>query len=297
VAVGTTRGKRRLGRYLRPMFERSGLKIEEVATAARCSRQTVSRLFSGDHLPRFHLFTTLLTVLKVTDDERAKALELWEVADADTYMIEHAQDLPGSYMRFRMDESEARLERTLNTVIIPGLLQTAAYASAKADASKLLHAGWDPEREAAERRDRQGLLRRADRPLGLHALVDEVALRRLVGGPDVMAEQLDHLLTAGRLPNVTIQVIPFTAGAYGAMSGPLWILTFPEDDEPDAAYVESLTGVATVEDEANVAALSAVWDGAAAAALSPTKSATFIRKKKKKVKEPIKQTTPGARAL
>jgi hypothetical protein len=101
-----------------------------------------------------------------------------------------------------------------------------------------------------------------------------------------MAEQLDHLLTASKLPNVTIQIIPFTAGAYGAMSGPLWILTFPEEDEPDAAYVESLTGVATVEDEANVAALSAVWDGAAAAALSPTASARFIRSVRNSVKEP-----------
>lgn len=268
------------------MLERSGLNYKELAKEARCSHQTASRLFSGDHLPRYHLFTTLLTVLKLTDDERARALELWEIADADAYVIEHAQDLPASYMRFRMDESEARRERTLNTVIIPGLLQTVAYAAAKADASKLLHAGWDAERESAERRDRQGLLFRADRSLELHALVDEVALRRLVGGPDVMAEQLDHLVTAGKLPNVTIQVIPFTAGAYGAMSGPLWILTFPEDDEPDAAYVESLTGVATVEDEANVAALSAVWDGAAAAALSPTASARFIRSVRNSVKEP-----------
>lgn len=268
------------------MLERSGLKIEELATQARCSRQTASRLFSGDHLPRYHLFTTLLTVLKVTDDERARALELWEIANADTYSIEHAQDLPDAYMRFRMDETEARLERTLNTVIIPGLLQTAAYASANADASKALHAGWDADMHAAERRDRQGLLFRADRPLELHALVDEAPLRRLVGGPDVMADQLDHLLTAGKLPNVTIQVIPFEAGAYGAMSGPPTILTFPEDDELDAAYVESLIGLAIVEDEANVAALSAVWDGAAAAALSPTASARFIRSVRNSVKEP-----------
>lgn len=282
VAVGTTRGKRRLGRYLRPLLDRSELKIDDVARQARCSRQTVSRLFSGDNLPRFHLFTTLLAVLKVTDEERARALELWEVADSDTSVIEHAQDLPVSYMRFRMDESEARLERTISTVIIPGLLQAAAYASAKADASKPLHARWDSDREAAERRDRQGLLHKADKPLELHALVDEVALRRLVGGSSVMAEQVDHLLAAGKLPNVTIQIIPFTAGAYGAMSGPLFILTFPEDDEPDSAFVESLTGMAAVEDEASVAALSAVWDDAAAAALSPSESAKFIRSVRKR---------------
>jgi transcriptional regulator with XRE-family HTH domain len=262
------------------------MKIEELADEARCSRQTASRLFNGDHLPRYHLFTTLLAVLQVTDEERANALELWEIADANTYVIEHAQDLPATYMRFRMDETEARLERTLSTVIIPGLLQTAAYASANADAAKRLHTGWDADKHAAERRDRQGLLHRADRALELHALIDEAPLRRWVGGPDVMAEQLDHLLAAGKLTNVTIQVIPFEAGAYGAMSGPPTILTFPEDDEPDAAYVESLIGLAVVEDEANVAALSAVWDGAAAAALSPTASAKFIRSVRNSVKEP-----------
>jgi transcriptional regulator with XRE-family HTH domain len=283
MTVGTTRSKRRLGRYLRPYLEQSGLKVEQLAKRSRCSRQTASRLFSGDNLPRYHLFTTLLAELSVTGEDRDRALELWEIADSDTVTIQPAGDLPPTYLRFRMDESEARLERSLDTVIIPGLLQTAAYSTAVSLASRQQWKGaWDEEAEVADRKDRQELLMRSDRPLALHALLDEVALRRMVGGPKVMAEQMEHLIEMCRLPNITIQVIPFTAGAYGAMSGPLYLLGFPEDDERDAAYVESLTGMAIVENDGDVARLSAVWDGAAAVALPDSKSVSAIRAVKAK---------------
>lgn len=255
------------------------MKFEQVALEARCSRQTVSRLFSGEHLPRFHLFTTLLAVIGVTGEEWERALELWEIADATSVAIEHASDLPSTYMRFRMDEGEADLERTLDTVIIPGLLQTPEYAEALALGDRTRWKGaWDADLGVAERRDRQALLDREERPLRLHALIDEVTIHRLVGGPSVMAGQLDHLLEMGRRPNVTIQVIPFAAGAYGAMSGPLYVLRFVEEDEPEAAYVESLTGMALVDNDEDVATLVAVWDFAAGVAQPAERSARIIRK-------------------
>jgi transcriptional regulator with XRE-family HTH domain len=287
MAVGTTRGKRRLGRYIKPLRLRTELKPEELAVRADCARQTVTRLESGVALPRIHLFRTILSELDVTEDERARALQLWAVADVDTATIERAQDLPMKYRRFRMDESEATRERTLDTLIIPGLLQTSEYAAAKAYASrKLIRGSWDAEAEAAERRDRQGLLRRESGPLELHALIDEVALRRMIGGPDVMEAQLDHLLTMGELPHITIQTIPFAAGAYGVTSGAVILLSFPEDDEPDAAYAESLTGLHTMENEESVSALSVVWDDVAAAALPANESAEFIRAARDTVREP-----------
>lgn len=278
MAVGTTRGKRRLGRFIKPIRLRSGLKPEEVAKLAVCSRQTVTRLESGDNLPRIHLFTTLLGVIGVTQAERDRALQLWEVADADMAVIEHAEDLPAKYRRFRLDESEAARERTLDTVIIPGLLQTPDYASAISHGRRRLDSSeaWE-SRAAAERRERQELLRRASEPLELCALIDEAALRHMIGGEQVMIAQLDHLLAVTELPNVTVQVIPFDFGAHGAMSGPLFLLSFPEDDEPDAAYTESVVGIETVGKPEDVAALSSVWDETAAAAPSPERSAEIIR--------------------
>jgi transcriptional regulator with XRE-family HTH domain len=273
-----TRSKRRLGRYLRPFLEQSGKKFEQVAREARCSRQTVSRLFSGEHLPRFHLFTTLLAVIGVTGPERERALELWEIADATSVNVEYSGKLAPNYTRFRIDENEAELERALDTVLISGLLQTPEYVEAVALANQTWWKGaWDAELGVAERRDRQALLSRKDRPLRLHALLDEATLHRMVGGPSVMAGQLDHLLEIGARPNVAIQVIPLAAGAYGAMSGPLSLLGFPEHDEPDAVYVEGLAGLSLVDSE-DVATMIAIWGAALRAALPADKSADTIRK-------------------
>ncbi len=244
------------------------MTFDQVAKETRCSRQTVSRLFSGEHLPRFHLFTTLIAVIGVTGKDRERALELWEIADATSVTIEHASDLPSTYMRFRMDEGEAELERTLDPMIVPGLLQTPAYAEALSLANRPRWKGtWDAGLGVAERRDRQELINRVERPLRLHALIDEVTIHRMVGGPSVMAGQLDHLLEVGERPNITLEVIPFAAGAYSPMAGPLFLLGFPEDDEPDAAYVESLTGMAIVDNDEDVATLIAVWDAAATVAV------------------------------
>jgi hypothetical protein len=177
-----------------------------------------------------------------------------------------------------MDECEAVRERTLDTVIVPGMLQTADYAAeihraARSRTGRQANETW----AADERRDRQSLLFRPGRRLILHSLVDEAVLRRMIGGPAVMAAQLDHLLTMAREPGITIQVVPFAFGAYGAMSGPVTIFTFPEDGEPDSAYLEYVSGGESLEDENDVAGLSAVWHEIADAAPSADESAEVIR--------------------
>jgi transcriptional regulator with XRE-family HTH domain len=278
MAVGTTRGKRRLGRFIKPIRLRSGRKPEEIATLAVCSKQTVYRLESGDALPSLHRFTTVLGLIGATEEERRRALHLWEIADGDTAVIEHAGDLPVTYRRFRMDECEAIRERTLDTVIVPGMLQTAAYAAeihraARTRTGRPVSDSW----AADERRDRQSLLFRPGKPLELHSLIDEGVLHRMIGGPSVTAAQLDHLLTMSREPEITVQIIPFTSGAYGAMSGPITLFTFPEDGEPDSAYLEYVSGGQSLEDEDDVTGLSAVWHEIANAVPSPEESAEIIR--------------------
>ena len=281
MAVGTTRGKRRLGRYLRPIVERAGMNGKQVAERARCSPATVTRLLNGDNLPRIHLFLMILQVIEATPQETEKAIQLWEIADADGAAIAHADDLPVYYRRFRMDEREAATERTLDTTTVSGLLQTADYAVASIEPFRPLMKGtWNAEAQVDERRDRQSLLHRAKNPLALHALIDESALRRVVGGAAVMAAQLDHLVTTATLSNVTIQAIPYGAGSYGVVGSPMIIMGFPEDDEPDAVFVESVLGTHKVENVKDVAALSAVWDGAARLALSPRETTKLIRKLK-----------------
>jgi hypothetical protein len=113
----------------------------------------------------------------------------------------------------------------------------------------------------------------------LHALIDEGVLRRNIGGNDVMAAQLRHLLAAQELTNVELLVLPFGSDGHGALAGPLFILSYPEPEEPDEAYVESVIGLENVGDTQDVADLSAVWDEIAAAAPSPARSVEMIQER------------------
>lgn len=277
MAVGTTRGKRRLGRFVKPIRERSGLTVQQVADRATCSPHTVYRLEAGEALPSRVRVAAILAVIGATDDERERALQLHAVADLGSAPIQHYEDLPTKYRRFRMDESEAVSERTLDMVFIPGPLQTEAYAESMSTAAKRLIRSDDwPAAAGSERRERHSLLTRERAPLAFKCLISEAVLRHVVGGRRVMDEQFGHLLAMGELPHITIQVIPFEHGAASAVFGPLVLLGFDDDDEPDAAYVESALGIEAVEDPDDAAALAAVWDDAASAAPSPEQSAATI---------------------
>ncbi|MGM1064474.1 helix-turn-helix domain-containing protein [Saccharothrix sp. Mg75] len=274
MAVGTTRAKRRLGRHVRPIMDRAGLKPAELAKLVRTSRDTVDRMLTGANLPRYPTLVAMLTLMKATEAEIAEGTALWERASKDAVVVAHAATLPPSYLRFRMDEGEAIHERTLDQQIVPGLLQLGGYAEALGERARALTAGegWTAQ-AAAERRDRQTLLDRAD--FRLHALVDEAALHRVVGGRELMAAQLDHLRVVAAQDNVTIQVIPFGARAYGLHFAALTLLSYPEPDEPLSAYVEEHSGIRPVDD-VDVDGLAAAWDDAAKLALNPEQSAKLI---------------------
>ncbi|WP_414639235.1 DUF397 domain-containing protein [Actinophytocola sp.] len=108
------------------------------------------------------------------------------------------------------------------------------------------HASERTERYVSARMSRQARLT-GPSPLKLHALIDEAVVRRVVGSPQVMAEQLDHLLDMGKRDNVTIQVVPFDVGAYGTMSGAIMIIGYPGDDDLPAVYLEHAAGGVWVE--------------------------------------------------
>ncbi|MEU4762228.1 helix-turn-helix transcriptional regulator [Actinosynnema sp. NPDC023794] len=278
MAVGTTRAKRRLGRHVKPIVERAGLKPAEVADLVKTSKDTVNRLLSGDHLPRYPTFLAIMMVLKATDEELGEGTALWERANVDAVKVEHASALSPGYLRFRMDEGEATKERSLDSMLIPGILQLGGYAEELGRRAPALTSGkgWTAQ-AAAERRDRQGLLYREFSPLHLHALVDEAALYRVVGSRELMAEQLTHLLTSGRRDNITIQIAAFETGAYGAHIGALTLLDYPEPDEPLSIYIEGHDGIKPVENVGMVRRLVAAWDDVAGLALTPEQSARRIQ--------------------
>lgn len=274
MAIGTTRSKRRLGRYMAPIIKRSGLTVDDITKLVRCAPQSVYRMQAGDALPRLPLLLAVLDVVKASTEERVRATELWDIADADNKVHIH-EDLSDAYRRFRMDEVDAVREWTLDRALIPGPLQTDDYAAAVWTASPLVKYDRPAEHAILDRTRRRELLLRNENPLELDALIDEAALRRVIGGRTIMVAQLDHLVRMAELPNVTIQALPLDYQGPGPYVGVL-LLKYPEPNEPDSAHLESLAGIVAKDDAVSVALYSEIWEAVAAAAPSPKKSMRII---------------------
>jgi hypothetical protein len=182
----------------------------------------------------------LLTLYGVTDsEERAALLNLAREANTPGWWHAYSDILPTWLEAYVGLEAAASVLRTYEVQLVPGLLQTEEYARA------LIRQGSAVTEEEIARRgelraSRQEILRRPDAPQ-LWAVVDEGALRRPVGSPEIVREQLKHLIEVTDHPAVTLQVLPFAAGAHAAMGGPFTILRFAEPDLADVVYIEQLT--------------------------------------------------------
>jgi len=250
------------------------LKPEQVSQLAQCQRPTVTRLENGSKVASAMLIASLLNIYNATPDERDEALRLRQLAAQATAVVEHAADLSPRYLVFRYDEADAVLEQTIDHITVPGIFQIAGYAAALAKAGQPLSRGenW-LERAAEERQSRQKLLTRDD-PIHVHSLIDEAVLRRLVGGREIMTEQLHRLITLGKLPHITIQVVPYNAGAWGTMTGTATILNYEEG--PASVYVDDAAGGESVEGEDDVHSFMELFSQALHVALTPTESMKVI---------------------
>jgi hypothetical protein len=176
-------------------------------------------------------------------------------------------------------EAEAIAIRTFHSSLVPGLLQTVEYAHAVHDAA-------EPESSIPElspnivaqrvkaRMRRQGLLTQAE-PLDFWAVLDEAVLHRVIGDPTVMGAQLEHIVEMSRLSNITIQVIPYAAGAHPAPDSMFNILGFTSV-VPAIAYTEGLAGWIYIERPEDVSRYTHVFSRLCEMALDPVKSIDFI---------------------
>jgi hypothetical protein len=174
-------------------------------------------------------------------------------------------------------ESEASAVRTYQVQVIPGLLQTERYAQLIIEATGMTSAAAEIHQKVVVRMARQELIIQADDPVRLIAVLDEAVLRRQVGGPTVMTEQLQRLIELGRLPNVEIRVLPFAGGAHVAMDGPFYLLEFPRSEDPDLVYLEQAGSGLIPEDVEEVRRYTLMFGNLLAVALTPTRSSAFIK--------------------
>ncbi|MCO5996223.1 helix-turn-helix domain-containing protein [Actinoallomurus sp. WRP9H-5] len=231
-----------VGAQLRRLREASGLTCQSAGAAIQASHSKISRLELGRRGFKQRDVSDLLTLYGVDGGaERATLLELAELATAPPWWREYADVVPRWFEDYLGLEQAASVIRTYEVQFVPGLLQTPEYARAVV---RLAHRE-QPEavidRRVALRMKRQRLLLHRPNPPKLWAVIDEAALRRPIGGADTMRAQLRHLLEVAELPNVTVEVMPFSAGGHAAAGGPITLLRFPEDDIPDVVYLEQLT--------------------------------------------------------
>lgn len=241
--------KEELGKALRELRKAAGLEPADVAERMRKSVATVSKHENGHVRPDYLVLSFLLDLYGATAEQRQHVEALWEEADDNLLPLQTSPGMGPKYRAFLRQELLAKLQRTVEQTLIPGLLQTRAYARATHEpAVSLGRKKGSLEKSVESRLARQKRLHDEQNPLILHALIDEAAIRRLVGGEDVMIEQLLHLLDLSELPNVTIQVIPEDAGAYAFMASAITILTFDDPKRPPSIYVQHEGGGQWIED-------------------------------------------------
>ncbi|HEY6596067.1 MAG TPA: helix-turn-helix transcriptional regulator [Asanoa sp.] len=241
-AGGPTVLRMLLGAQLRRLRENAGISRDDAGYQIRASGSKISRLELGRVGFKERDVSDLLSLYAVTDPaDRRMLLELARKANAPGWWHRYSDLLPGWFQPYLGLESAAATIRAYEAQYVPGLLQTHDYARAVVMIS---HAGAAPDevdRRVALRIDRQHLLNRGDPPQ-LWVVADEAVLHRHIGGPPVMRGQIAALIEATKLPNVRLQILPFTAGGHAALGGAFSLLRFPDHDLPDVVYVEQMTG-------------------------------------------------------
>jgi transcriptional regulator with XRE-family HTH domain len=269
---------RRLGTALRDHREAAGLTLDDAARTLMRSPSSLSRIEKGLHHVPARDLEYILGKYGVTDPGPVERMHDWRRNGRKKgWWQRYATDLSPETMDFIGLEADAVSIEFFELILIPGLLQTEAYARALIGAGPFAH---DPDRVnrlVDVRMRRQGLLTRPDPP-ELWAIVDEAALHRQVGGTAVMRGQLRRLIEASELPYVTLQVLPFASGAYRGMTGAFKILNIAPPGDLRVVTVDSLTEISYRETDEEIHTYTAAFDRLRAAALSESDSRELIER-------------------
>jgi transcriptional regulator with XRE-family HTH domain len=249
-----------LGTQLRRLREAKGITRQDAGYLIRASESKISRMELGRVGFKGRDIADLLTLYGITDrHERAALLALARQANTPGWWQRDGDILPSWFATYLGLEEAATLIRTYEVQFVPGLLQTEDYARAVIGHGNAGAPAAEVERRVSLRMKRQQPLTRPAAPQ-LWAVVDEAAVRRPMGSRAVLAAQLERLVTAAELPNVTLQVLPFQVGAHAAEAGAFTILRFPEPDLPDVVYIEQLTSALYLDKRDDVDAYLAAMD-------------------------------------
>ncbi|MFF8728085.1 helix-turn-helix domain-containing protein [Streptomyces sp. NPDC015171] len=272
--VNPTVRRRRLGQELRRLRELKGMTAEEVAERLLVSQSKISRLENGRRSISQRDVRDLCGVYEVEDQRIVDSLMEMARDSRQQGWWHTFGDIP--YSVYIGLETDAESLRVYEPQLVTGLLQTHAYAEA-------LVQGALPETSTAEIEKRvQVRLRRQERitaetnPLRLWVVLDEAALRRVVGSRLVMREQLEHLIEMSQLPHITVQVLPFEVGAHPGLNGQYAILEFADAADSSVVYLEGVTSDLYLEKAQDVQKYAVMYEHLRAQSLNVEASRQYI---------------------
>ncbi|WP_327188093.1 helix-turn-helix domain-containing protein [Streptomyces sp. NBC_01334] len=271
--INPTVRRRRLGAELRRLRQASGLKGTEVAELLMVSQPKISHLENGRRTISPRDVRDLCAIYGVTDPQVIDSLMEMARESGQQGWWHAYGDIPQSvYIAL---ETDATSLRTYEPMAIPGLLQTPAYAHAVIWETIPLLTVEGARTRLKVRLRRQHRIYDLARPLHLRVVLDETALRRAVGSPDIMREQLEHLNALGAEPHITVQILPYTAGAHPGLSGQFSVL-HSAGSSAAVVYLERFTSDLYLDNPSDVEHYSVLHDYLRAQALDPDRSRDFI---------------------
>jgi transcriptional regulator with XRE-family HTH domain len=265
-----------LGQELRRLRELKGMTAEEVAERLLVSQSKISRLENGRRSISQRDVRDLCGVYEVEDHRIVDSLMQMAKDSRQQGWWHSFGDIP--YSVYIGLETDAASLRVYDPQVVPGLLQTRAYAETLITGALPETTPTDIDKRVQVRVRRQERIVAPDNPLRLWTVLDESALRRVVGSRAVMREQLEHLVEQSQLPHVTVQVIPFDMGAHPGLNGQYAILEFPDAADSSVVYIEGVTSDLYLEKANDVQKYSVMYEHLRAQALNVEQSRQFIAK-------------------
>lgn len=275
-SVNPTVRRRRLGQELRKLRELKGMTAEQVADRLLVSQSKISRLENGRRSISQRDVRDLCGVYEVEDHRVVDSLMQMAKDSRQQGWWHSFGDIP--YSVYIGLETDAASLRAYDPQVVPGLLQTRPYAEALIQGAIPEISPADAEKRVQVRMRRQDRVSSPENPLRLWTVMDAAALHRAVGTPEVMKEQLEHLVRMSELPHVTVQVIPFEMGAHPGLNGQYAILEFPDATDSSVVYIEGVTSDLYLEKSNDVQKYSVMYEHLRAQALNPEQSREFIAK-------------------
>jgi transcriptional regulator with XRE-family HTH domain len=272
--VSPTVRRRRLGAELRRYREATGWTIDAVAERIECSASKISRIENGQTGASPRDVRDLAALYKIPTEEAEDLVAIATETRKRGWWHMYGSVLTSAYVSF---EGAADSIRAFEGLCIPGLLQTEEYARAIFQSARpALYAGEITDRVSV-RMARAGILTEDD-PTEFWCIIDEAAIRRPIGGHDVMRRQLEHLAELMSWPSVTVQVMPFEAGAHPGLEGSFIIFSFASQADADTVYVAMATGGVFLEKPEEIVRYTRIFDALQEVALSPADSRAMVAK-------------------